>query len=362
MLTFFISDHSKMFGGRSSDSSSSSSYKPDTGGPYLCEHCQDNKIINGMFNLLIECPHCSENSPIAGSSFFRRSDDEDSSLEESFGEGYRLGDFTRGFIRGMTQVQNESSDSEDEDYDWRRETYSKVHREPFLRTAIPPRREEVPNTKPGTNTKKVPNQKTNVIEEASAEESLRLEQPQTEDLQQENLETEVNPKEKQENVREDETICKYCQQRFDASDQPISLTICGHNLHTHCMDMHLPGSKQCPICKCHIDWTDVTKECVFCLENFRGWEKVHVLACGHDCHLECSGQLLTPQPKCPKCEKTYYWTGIQCSICLENMSLAEETRKLLCQHEFHVECLRSWLQDHTTCPLCRTMVTDRRGR
>lgn len=335
-----------MFGGRSPDSSSSSSFNYDTGGPYACEYCHDKKV-NGesMFSVLTECPYCGENSPKAGSSFIRRRDDEDSSLEESIEESYRLGDFTRGFIKGMTRVQDDSPESEDGDYDWRIETLPNVHREVCLRKAKPSRREEIPNV-----------QETNVVEQANAGECIRREEQQIENLQQENSEIEVNPEGKLEEARVDEeATCKYCHQRFDASDQAISVTICGHKFHTHCMDNYLPDSKQCPICTHHLDWTDVTKECVFCLENFRGWERVHVLACGHDCHLECSDQL-TPQPKCPKCENTYYWTGLQCSICLENISLAEETKKLVCQHEFHVGCLTSWLQGHTTCPLCRMLV------
>ena len=46
-------------------------------------------------------------------------------------------------------------------------------------------------------------------------------------------------------------------------------------------------------------------------------------------------------------------THIECTICLLNYT--EETKKITeCCHTFHTECLDKWLQNNTSCPLCRT--------
>lgn len=43
--------------------------------------------------------------------------------------------------------------------------------------------------------------------------------------------------------------------------------------------------------------------------------------------------------------------GDQCAICWDSM---DKARKLPCGHLFHNSCLRSWLEQDTSCPTCRT--------
>jgi len=43
----------------------------------------------------------------------------------------------------------------------------------------------------------------------------------------------------------------------------------------------------------------------------------------------------------------------KCSICLEE---GTDTRLVKCSHTFHGECIRTWLADNVTCPLCRESV------
>ncbi|GJQ76760.1 hypothetical protein Trydic_g15602 [Trypoxylus dichotomus] len=43
-----------------------------------------------------------------------------------------------------------------------------------------------------------------------------------------------------------------------------------------------------------------------------------------------------------------------CAICWEKM---ESARKLPCTHLFHNTCLQSWLEQHTSCPTCRTTLS-----
>lgn len=46
-----------------------------------------------------------------------------------------------------------------------------------------------------------------------------------------------------------------------------------------------------------------------------------------------------------------------CAICWDRMEVA---RKLPCGHLFHNSCLRSWLEQDTSCPTCRTSLKGRR--
>lgn len=49
--------------------------------------------------------------------------------------------------------------------------------------------------------------------------------------------------------------------------------------------------------------------------------------------------------------------GLECAVCLNKFD-AEEVLRLLpkCKHAFHVECVDTWLEAHSTCPLCRYRV------
>lgn len=41
-----------------------------------------------------------------------------------------------------------------------------------------------------------------------------------------------------------------------------------------------------------------------------------------------------------------------CSICL-NEKTDNITRKLICNHYFHINCIEMWLSDNNNCPICR---------
>ncbi|XP_021723692.1 RING-H2 finger protein ATL43-like, partial [Chenopodium quinoa] len=49
--------------------------------------------------------------------------------------------------------------------------------------------------------------------------------------------------------------------------------------------------------------------------------------------------------------------GLECAVCLNRFE-PEEILRLLpkCKHAFHVECVDTWLDSHSTCPLCRFRV------
>ncbi|KAF9599813.1 hypothetical protein IFM89_001759 [Coptis chinensis] len=49
--------------------------------------------------------------------------------------------------------------------------------------------------------------------------------------------------------------------------------------------------------------------------------------------------------------------GLECSVCLNRFESNEVLRLLpKCKHAFHVECVDTWLDAHSTCPLCRYRV------
>jgi len=49
--------------------------------------------------------------------------------------------------------------------------------------------------------------------------------------------------------------------------------------------------------------------------------------------------------------------GLECAVCLARFESTEVLRLLpKCKHAFHVECVDTWLDAHSTCPLCRYRV------
>ncbi|KAK9131527.1 hypothetical protein Sjap_012014 [Stephania japonica] len=46
-------------------------------------------------------------------------------------------------------------------------------------------------------------------------------------------------------------------------------------------------------------------------------------------------------------------TETQCAVCQENLTIDESMQELPCQHLFHPPCLKPWLDEHNSCPICR---------
>ncbi|KAK4791025.1 hypothetical protein SAY86_031438 [Trapa natans] len=49
--------------------------------------------------------------------------------------------------------------------------------------------------------------------------------------------------------------------------------------------------------------------------------------------------------------------GLECAVCLSELVEGEKARVLpKCSHGFHADCIDTWFQSNTTCPLCRNSV------
>ncbi|XP_058108719.1 E3 ubiquitin-protein ligase AIP2 [Magnolia sinica] len=43
----------------------------------------------------------------------------------------------------------------------------------------------------------------------------------------------------------------------------------------------------------------------------------------------------------------------QCAVCRENLVINDKMQELPCKHLFHPDCLKPWLDEHNSCPICR---------
>ncbi|KAM6926889.1 uncharacterized protein PEZ65_010337 [Lycodopsis pacificus] len=48
----------------------------------------------------------------------------------------------------------------------------------------------------------------------------------------------------------------------------------------------------------------------------------------------------------------------QCQICFCDYTDGEKLRMLPCFHDYHVQCIDRWLKENTTCPICRANLAD----
>ncbi|XP_066342281.1 E3 ubiquitin-protein ligase Os03g0188200-like [Miscanthus floridulus] len=66
-------------------------------------------------------------------------------------------------------------------------------------------------------------------------------------------------------------------------------------------------------------------------------------------------------------ERTYRsagrWAEQMCSVCLWEVADGDIVRVLIaCRHCFHTACIKPWLHEGDTCPLCRAPTTAKGGR
>ena len=53
---------------------------------------------------------------------------------------------------------------------------------------------------------------------------------------------------------------------------------------------------------------------------------------------------------------------LDCHICMEQFASTTKVMHLPCEHRFCSGCIRRWLADHRTCPVCRFEFPDSQTR
>lgn len=67
--------------------------------------------------------------------------------------------------------------------------------------------------------------------------------------------------------------------------------------------------------------------------------------------------LINRIPTCKYDQQEGLVEGTECSVCLSEFEEGEVLRILpKCNHPFHIQCIDTWLQSHSTCPLCRVNI------
>ncbi|GLT91960.1 hypothetical protein SLE2022_098210 [Rubroshorea leprosula] len=61
--------------------------------------------------------------------------------------------------------------------------------------------------------------------------------------------------------------------------------------------------------------------------------------------------------KLPKVTGKELVIGPECAVCLDEIE-ADQPARLIpgCNHGFHLQCVDTWLSEHTDCPFCRTKL------
>ncbi|XP_059626978.1 RING-H2 finger protein ATL16-like [Cornus florida] len=60
-----------------------------------------------------------------------------------------------------------------------------------------------------------------------------------------------------------------------------------------------------------------------------------------------------------KNEEELSQSNTECAVCLGEFEEGECLKHLPnCSHAFHVPCIDTWFQNHSTCPLCRSQIYD----
>nr|GEV16805.1 RING-H2 finger protein ATL80-like [Tanacetum cinerariifolium] len=50
-------------------------------------------------------------------------------------------------------------------------------------------------------------------------------------------------------------------------------------------------------------------------------------------------------------------SSVECAICLSECQESDELRVLPCQHVYHLTCVDTWFDSHSSCPTCRLDLT-----
>jgi len=129
--------------------------------------------------------------------------------------------------------------------------------------------------------------------------------------------------------------CPICQANFYGEERVGALN-CGHVFHPECVKQWLKQSKTCPVCRQHDAYLAKIYDSNLTVPGY--------YSTATTTHPHASSSSSTPA-------KIYY--SDQCPVCLSNFYGTERVGVLNCGHVFHPECIKQWLKQSKSCPLCR---------
>ncbi|XBH88128.1 hypothetical protein VPH35_075448 [Triticum aestivum] len=160
---------------------------------------------------------------------------------------------------------------------------------------------------------------------------------------------------------------------------------CGHVFHLRCIEPWLHQQGSCPVCRCTVNSTftststpnttstsnsnsipistitsNAIGNCQVCLEPLHAdsgdIRAAHL--CGHVFHSRCIKLWVRQRGSCPVCRCTVVFnsnSGGECPMCLEPLLVGggDVRAAHVCGHMFHSHCIERWLRHRNSCPVCR---------
>jgi hypothetical protein len=81
--------------------------------------------------------------------------------------------------------------------------------------------------------------------------------------------------------------------------------------------------------------------------------------------INCQGYTLTNIKCQKKCKNNANYCNLhdpqninQCLICLESITSLKSSKKLSCDHIYHLTCIKKWEEFSSNCPVCRSYIVN----
>ena len=187
--------------------------------------------------------------------------------------------------------------------------------------------------------------------------------------------------------------CSICLKDFDIDKRPVTTTECHHTFDSDCLADWLTKKTACPVCYKMLSSRSVSGAsqavvseapvCAVCQQCLN--EPVSITPCDHRFHSKCLSRWSHEnlQPVCPLCRGPIplpesrlagnspfpHFLAVRkvdlleedCPICNQSL-IGRDVTGTCCLHDFHSECLSTWLRSpegSPSCPVCRTSLPQR---
>ncbi|XP_055546437.1 uncharacterized protein LOC129730872 isoform X2 [Wyeomyia smithii] len=153
--------------------------------------------------------------------------------------------------------------------------------------------------------------------------------------------------------------CPYC-------DLP-KLSVSGLYDHLTLQHLDVTFEVRCPICVCfdtnhslienmHLSKHIVTEHCTSYEQYSQAADELKFIASTLPPTYYDAAASRTTQPSPPgKSFNQRVKEDLDCPICWE-LLLDSNSRQLRCKHKFHSDCIRQWVDQNNSCPMCRKPV------